>query len=92
MSRSHVVVDGRPVLISWTGTMFEYLMPGLWMRSYPETLLERSKEVAVQAQQTYAAHKHIPWGISECAFAEMDEERHLRLSRLRRAATGVAAG
>ena len=74
MSRSHVVADGRPVLLSWTGTMFEYLMPGLWMRSYPDTLLERSQEVAVQAQQTYAAHKHIPWGISECAYAEMDEE------------------
>ena len=36
MSRSHVVVEGRPVLISWTGTMFEYLMPQLWMRSYPD--------------------------------------------------------
>jgi cyclic beta-1,2-glucan synthetase len=74
MSRSHVVADGRPVLLSWTGTMFEYLMPGLWMRSYPDTLLERSQEVAVHAQQMYAAHKHIPWGISECAYAEMDEE------------------
>jgi hypothetical protein len=73
-SRSHVVVDGRPVLLSWTGTMFEYLMPGLWMRSYPETLLERSKEVAVSAQQAYAATKHIPWGISESAHAETDEE------------------
>ncbi len=74
LSRSHVVVDGRPVLLSWTGTMFEYLMPGLWMRSYSETLLERSQEVAVQAQQAYAAHKRIPWGISESAFAETDEE------------------
>ena len=74
LSRSHVVVDGRPVLLSWTGTMFEYLMPGLWMRSYPDTLLERSKEAAVQAQQAYAANKHVPWGISESAFAETDEE------------------
>jgi hypothetical protein len=54
--------------------MFEYLMPGLWMRSYPDTLLERSKEAAVQAQQAYAANKHVPWGISESAFAEIDEE------------------
>jgi hypothetical protein len=74
LSRSHVVVDGRPVLLSWTGTMFEYLMPGLWMRSYPETLLERSKEVAVQVQQAYAADRHVPWGISESASAETDEE------------------
>ena len=77
-SRSHVVVDGRPVLISWTGTMFEYLMPGLWMRSYPETLLDCSKGAAVHAQCTYAADKHIPWGVSESAFAETDEEGNYR--------------
>ena len=74
LSRSHVVAYDRPVLISWTGTMFEYLMPSLWMRSYPDTLLERSKEASVLAQQEYAASKHIPWGISECAFAKTDEQ------------------
>ncbi len=73
MSRSHVVVNGHPVLISWTGTMFEYLMPMLWIRSYPETMLERSKEAAVLAQQIYADRKRIPWGISECAYAKVDE-------------------
>jgi hypothetical protein len=73
MSRSHVVVEGRPVLISWTGTMFEYLMPMLWMRSYPDTMLENSKEVSVLAQQIYAEDKHIPWGVSECAFAKVDD-------------------
>jgi hypothetical protein len=74
LSRSHVVAYGRPVLISWTGTMFEYLMPSLWMRSYPDTLLERSKEASVLAQQEYAAKKHVPWGISECAYAKTDEQ------------------
>jgi hypothetical protein len=74
LSRSHVVAYGRPVLISWTGTMFEYLMPSLWMRSYPDTLLERSKEAAVLAQREYAAKKRVPWGISECAFAKTDEQ------------------
>jgi cyclic beta-1,2-glucan synthetase len=74
LSRSHVVAYDRPVLISWTGTMFEYLMPSLWMRSYPDTLLERSKEASVLAQQEYASSKHIPWGISECAFAKTDEQ------------------
>jgi cyclic beta-1,2-glucan synthetase len=73
MSRSHVVVEGRPVLISWTGTMFEYLMPQLWMRSYPETMLENSKEASVLAQQDYADDKGIPWGISECAFAKVED-------------------
>ncbi len=73
LSRSHVLINGRPVLISWTGTMFEYLMPMLWMRSYPETMLENSKEASVLAQQIYAEDKGIPWGISECAFAKVEE-------------------
>ena len=73
MSRSHVLVEGRPVLISWTGTMFEYLMPGLWLRAYPETMLTKSKEAAVFAQQMYADDKRIPWGISECAFAKVED-------------------
>ncbi|MGA7463168.1 MAG: glucoamylase family protein, partial [Candidatus Korobacteraceae bacterium] len=73
LSRSHVVVYGRPVLMSWTGTMFEYLMPALWMRSFPQTMLENTKEAAVFAQQNYAHDKGIPWGISECAFAKVEE-------------------
>ena len=73
LSRSHVLINGRSVLISWTGTMFEYLMPMLWMRSYPETMLENSKEASVLAQQIYAEDKGIPWGISECAFAKVEE-------------------
>src|SRR5579864_7050181 len=41
LGRAHIMDHGRPVLLSWTGTMFEYLMPLLWMRTYPNTLLER---------------------------------------------------
>ena len=44
--------------------MFEYLMPALWMRTYPNTLLERSKLVAVQVQRDHAAAKKVPWGFS----------------------------
>ena len=42
LGRTHTVAYGRPALISWTGTMFEYLMPALWMRSYPDTLVTRT--------------------------------------------------
>ncbi|MGA8540643.1 MAG: glycosyl transferase, partial [Terriglobales bacterium] len=48
---------GRPVLLSWTGTMFEYLMPSIWMRSYSNTLLDRASVAAVRAQQAYAENK-----------------------------------
>jgi cyclic beta-1,2-glucan synthetase len=73
LGRAHVLDNGRPVLLSWTGTMFEYLMPSLWMRSHPNTLLERSRLSAVLSQQAYTAAKRIPWGISESAYAKTDE-------------------
>ena len=46
LGRSHTRERGFPVLLSWTGTMFEYLMPALWMRTYPGTLLDRSGAAA----------------------------------------------
>jgi hypothetical protein len=72
LGRGHTLDHGRPVLLSWTGTMFEYLMPSLWMRSYPNTLLDRSQVAAVRSQQAYAAGKGVPWGISESAYAKLD--------------------
>ncbi len=73
LGRAHVLDRGRPVLLSWTGTMFEYLMPSLWMRAFPDTLLERSRTAAVRAQRGYAAAKNVPWGISEAAYSKTDD-------------------
>jgi len=73
LGRAHTLDDGRPVLLSWTGTLFEYLMPSLWMRTYTNTLLERSRSAAVRSQQAYAARKGVPWGISESAYFKLDE-------------------
>ena len=61
-------VHGRPTLLSWSGTAFEYLMPLLVMKSYPETLLDQSCRRAVRRQAEYAAERKVPWGISECAY------------------------
>ncbi|HEY3989476.1 MAG TPA: glucoamylase family protein, partial [Acidobacteriaceae bacterium] len=77
LGRIHTVAYGRPALISWTGTMFEYLMPALWMRSYPDTLVTRTLNNVVAIQRAYAReHGNIPWGISECGYAEKDEHGH----------------
>ncbi len=73
LGRGHTVDHGRPVLISWTGTMFEYLMPALWMQAYPDTLLERSRAASVRAQRAHVAGRRIPWGISESAYFKMDD-------------------
>ncbi|HYN05586.1 MAG TPA: glucoamylase family protein, partial [Vicinamibacteria bacterium] len=61
-------VHGTPTLLSWSGTAFEYLMPLLVMKSYPETLLDQSCRRAVRRQAEYAALRKVPWGISECAY------------------------
>jgi hypothetical protein len=53
--------------------MFEYLMPALWMRSFPNTLLERSCVAAVCSQQAYGMRKGVPWGISESAYSKRDD-------------------
>ena len=70
LDRSHVLVNGRPALLSWTGTMFEYLMPTLWMRSFPDTLIARTLENAVAIQREHV--RGIPWGISESGMGVMD--------------------
>jgi hypothetical protein len=72
--RRPVATDhGRPVVLSWTGTMFEYLMPSIWMRSYRNTLLHRASVAAVRSQQQYAQERGVPWGISESACARRNE-------------------
>ena len=76
MGRTHTMAYGRSVLISWTGTMFEYLMPSLWMQSYPDTLVSRTLAAAVQVQRSYAREHRIPWGISECGYAARTEDGH----------------
>ena len=76
LGRSHVHYKGETVLQSWTGTMFEYLMPSLWMKSSPGTLLERNMRSAVRAQQKYAGRFRIPWGISESGCSLLSGDGH----------------
>ena len=52
--------------------MFEYLMPLLVMRSYPETLLDETCRMAVQRQIEYGEERDVPWGMSECAYNVVD--------------------
>jgi cyclic beta-1,2-glucan synthetase len=72
MGRQLTSVDGGRALISWTGTMFEYLMPLLLMRNYRDTLLGQTYEAVVSRQIEYGFERGIPWGISESAFAARD--------------------
>jgi cyclic beta-1,2-glucan synthetase len=74
LGRQHTVCEDETVLISWTGTMFEYLMPVIWMKSHPNTLLDRSVRSAVRAQRSYGTKRSVPWGISEAAYSKRDAD------------------
>ena len=67
LKRSYRKFMGENVLLSWSGTAFEYLMPCLWLRGYPNTLLDRSVRAVIRAQQAFAREHHLPWGVSESA-------------------------
>lgn len=72
LGRPVTKVNGEQVLLSWSGTMFEYLMPVLLIRNYEGTLLSDSCYTAVEAQITYAQEKHVPWGMSESGYYAFD--------------------
>ncbi len=74
LDKSLTTYKGRKGLISWSGTSFEYYMPLLFMKNYPNTLLDESYEFAHFCQKDYiesVSHK-LPWGISESAYNELD--------------------
>jgi len=68
LGRLLVASQGEPILVSWSGSMFEYLMPLLVMPSYENTLLAHTCEAAVRQQIKYGAARNIPWGISESGY------------------------
>jgi cyclic beta-1,2-glucan synthetase len=65
-------------LLSWTGTMFEHVMPSLFMKSYADTLLGWSIQSTVRIQQLYAQERRVPWGVSEAASSRRDDASNHR--------------
>ncbi|MET1022719.1 MAG: glucoamylase family protein [Pseudoxanthomonas sp.] len=76
LGRTLTDAGGEPTLLSWSGSMFEYLMPDLVMPSYPQTLLHRTVQGAVHAQIRYGAARDVPWGISESGYNTVDTQRN----------------
>lgn len=72
LGRKLVNIGENTGLVSWTGTMFEYLMPRLLIKCYPNTLIERTYKAVVKAQINYGLSKNTPWGISESCFYAFD--------------------
>lgn len=72
LGRQVVDAEGVVTLLSWNGTMFEYLMPLLVMPEYKNTLLYETCRAIVKRQVNYAKKHNIPWGISECCYNVLD--------------------
>jgi cyclic beta-1,2-glucan synthetase len=65
-------VDGATTLLSWSGTMFEYLMPTLLLREPADSLMGRACAAAVRGQIAYAVRRGVPWGMSESGYYRFD--------------------
>jgi cyclic beta-1,2-glucan synthetase len=64
-----------PALLSWSGSMFEYLMPLLVMPNYENTLLDRTYHAVVRRQIEYGRQRGVPWGISESGYNTIDQHK-----------------
>lgn len=72
LSRPAIAVDGRAALLSWSGTMFEYLMPELLLRSCETSMSGVSRRAVVAAQMDFARRRKRPWGVSESGYYAFD--------------------
>ena len=72
LGRLLTIAAGEPVLLSWSGSMFEYLMPLVVMPSYEDTLLDQTYKTAVKRQIEYGRRRGVPWGISESGYNLVD--------------------
>lgn len=80
LGRTLTPIDGSSGLISWSGSMFEYLMPSLVMRAPPGSLLAQTNALIVWRQRTYAQALGLPWGISESQYNVRDIEQTYQYS------------
>ena len=72
LGRQLTAAAGTRTLLSWSGSMFEYLMPALVMQTFPFTLLDQTHKGSVKRQIAYGAERGVPWGVSESAYAVRD--------------------
>lgn len=72
LGRQLCLVHGQQLLLSWSGSMFEYLMPLLVMPTYRDTLLDQTCRGIVRAQAEYGRRRNVPWGISESGYNAVD--------------------
>ncbi|HEV8617073.1 MAG TPA: glucoamylase family protein [Methylomirabilota bacterium] len=92
LGRALTPVERDSVLVSWSGSMFEYLMPALVMRAPAGSLLEQTGRLAVRRQIRYGAERGVPWGVSESAYFVRDLEMTYQYSNFGVPGLGLRRG
>jgi cyclic beta-1,2-glucan synthetase len=92
LGRAVTPVANGAALISWSGSMFEYLMPSLVMRAPAGSLIEQTSRLIVQQQMDYGATLDVPWGVSESAYNARDIEMTYQYSNFGVPGLGLKRG
>lgn len=92
LGRPATPIGTGSALISWSGSMFEYLMPSLVMRAPEGSVLEQTTRLVVARQRAYAAALGIPWGISESSYNARDLEMTYQYSNFGVPGLGLKRG
>lgn len=74
LGRPLTEVEGAPTFVSWSGTMFEYLMPNLVMKEYEGSVFSETARGAIRQHINYGNKKNIPWGVSESQYYCFDQD------------------
>jgi cyclic beta-1,2-glucan synthetase len=92
LGRALTPVERDSVLVSWSGSMFEYLMPALVMQAPAGSLLEQTGDLAVRRQISYGAERGVPWGVSESGYFVRDLEMTYQYSNFGVPGLGLRRG
>ena len=92
LGRSMTLMGNSKGLVSWSGTMFEYMMPLLIMKNYPGTMLDETYEAVIGAQKKYCYDRGVPFGISESAFYNFDVNSNYQYKAFGVAGVGLKSG
>lgn len=92
LGRTLCLVGGEQLLQSWSGSMFEYLMPLLVMPTYSNTLLDQTYHSIIRAQADYGRKRNVPWGISESGYNTIDASMNYQYRAFGVPGTGLKRG
>lgn len=92
LGRQLTSIGTMPILLSWSGSMFEYLMPLLVMPSYENTILDQTYKAIIQKQIEYGRKRNVPWGISESGYSLTDADLNYQYKAFGVPGTGFKRG